>query len=614
MCAYECLHHRNDRDPRLVGRPVRELRSGHCRGQGAGGRGALCPAAGKYANRDRRSAGGPRRGAWCRDRDALGAADPGTDHGLSVLEHELPSGTDQLPGFHSGLPGVSESREKTSSLPYPDAVKNDVVIALDQGTTSCRALAVDHRGRVAALAQEEFTPFYPRPGWVEQDAAEIWTVQNRVLQKVARQVGGAASVAAIGITNQRETMVVWDRATGQPLHPAIVWQCRRSAGICERLKASGAEPMVRQKTGLLLDPYFSATKLTWLFEAFPDLRAKAENGEMLFGTVDSWLLWNLSGGKRHLTDPSNASRTLLYNLHTGDWDDDLLALFGVPRALLPEIVPSSGRCFDTALDGGGGMVAVAGVAGDQQAALFGQGCLSPGQAKNTYGTGCFLLMNAGNAPPTPDQGLLATVAWQIGGETVYALEGSVFVAGAAIQWLRDGLGLIRSAAETEALARSVEGTGGVYFVPAFTGLGTPYWEPNARGMITGLTRGTTRAHLVRAALEAIAFQTRDIADAMVQSSGLPLPLLRVDGGAAQNDFLLQFQSDLLGIPVARSAIGETTALGASFLAGLAVGFWDKGEIAALRQADQTFRPAMPEAERESQYRGWQRAVRYQCRV
>ncbi|MES2462806.1 MAG: glycerol kinase GlpK, partial [Armatimonadota bacterium] len=475
------------------------------------------------------------------------------------------------------------------------------VLALDQGTTSCRALAVDVKGRIAATAQREFTQFYPRPGWVEHDASEIWTVQKDVLDDAVRKIGGADKIAAIGITNQRETLVLWDRQTGEPVHPAIVWQCRRSTAICERLKEAGHEAMVREKTGLLLDPYFSATKLTWLFENHPDLRDRAAAGELLFGTIDSWLMWKLSGGTRdagarHLTDITNASRTLLFNIHTRAWDDDLLALFGVPRAILPTVVSSSETYFEARI--GDVSVPVSGVAGDQQAALFGQGCYAPGDAKNTYGTGCFLLMNTGATPPTPEHGLLATIAWEIDGTVTYALEGSVFVAGAAIQWLRDGLQLIAKASETQALAESVPDTGGVYFVPAFTGLGAPYWQPDARGMITGLTRGTTRAHLVRAALEAIAYQTRDIIGAMAQTANLPLPRLRVDGGAASNDFLLQFQADLLGIPVARSAIQETTALGAAFLAGLAVGFWkSRDEIATLRQSDGTFTPDMAETER-----------------
>ena len=494
------------------------------------------------------------------------------------------------------------------------------IIAIDQGTTSCRALAFDHKGRVKALAQEPLPATFPQPGWVEQDARDIWEIQSRVLRQVVQKIGGAETVAGIGITNQRETTVVWDRATGEPVHPAIVWQCRRSTSICERLKSDGAEPTVREKTGLLLDPYFSATKLTWLFENHPEIKARAEAGELAFGTVDSWLMWNLarqSDGKRdapHLTDATNASRTALFNIHTGDWDDELLNLFGVPRALLPRVVSSSERYFDAIIDGVS--IPIAGCAGDQQAALFGQHCLQSGEAKNTYGTGCFLLMNAGNtAPAAPPHGLLTTVAWRQNGETTYALEGSVFVAGAAVQWLRDGMGFVKKAPETEKLARSVHDTGGVYFVPAFTGLGSPYWDPNARGMITGLTRGTTRAHLVRAALEAIAYQTRDITDAMQEATGVPLTRLRVDGGAAQNDFLLQFQADLLGLPVVRSAQTEATALGAAYLAGLAVGFWTPEHIAELTETAKStvFEPTMPSEKRAALYDGWQNAVGYQAK-
>jgi glycerol kinase len=487
------------------------------------------------------------------------------------------------------------------------------VLAIDQGTTSCRALAFDRQGNVAAVAQEEFTQHYPQPGWVEHDADEIWRVQVRVLRSVAGQVGGAEQIAAIGITNQRETAVVWDRETGRPLNPAIVWQCRRSTGICERLRSDGAEPTVRERTGLLLDPYFSGTKLTWLFENEPDMRRRAEAGNVLFGTIDTWLLWNLSGGRVHATDPSNASRTLLYNIHTRAWDDDMLSLLGgVPRAMLPDVRPSSGVFCETDILGPGTSVPVAGIAGDQQAALFGQACYAPGMAKNTYGTGCFLLMHTGDAPRTPDHGLLSTVAWEVDGRTEYAVEGSVFIAGAAIQWLRDGLDLLTTAAESEELARSVPDTGGVYLVPAFIGLGAPHWRADARGMITGLTRGTRREHLIRAALESIAYQAREVCDAMTASTGVPLRALRVDGGATRNDFLMQFQSDLLGLPVERPANPETTALGAAFLAGLAVGFWSsRDELAALWRPDAQFIPQMPASDRDRLWAGWQQAVGYQ---
>lgn len=487
----------------------------------------------------------------------------------------------------------------------------NTILALDQGTTSCRAIVFDRAGRIVSVAQREFTQFYPRPGLVEHDADEIWRVQKAVMEEAAGVVG-AEAIAAVGITNQRETVVVWDRDTGAPLAPAIVWQDRRTAEMCERLKADGVEPMVQEKTGLRLDPYFSATKLTWLFENVPGLRAKAEAGRALFGTIDAWLLWKLSGGRVHATDVSNASRTLLFNIHALDWDDDLLALFGVPRACLPTVRSSSEVYGETDLLGRR-RVPIAGMAGDQQAALFGQTCFAPGMAKNTYGTGCFLLLNTGDAPITPAHGLLSTVAWRVNNKTVYALEGSVFVAGAAVQWLRDGLGILADARESEALARSVPNTGGVFFVPAFAGLGTPHWNPHARGMITGLTRGTTRAHLVRAALEAIAFQSRDVLDAMNQTSGVDIADLRVDGGAASNDFLLQFQADLLNVPVTRPVVGETTALGAAFLAGLAVGFWQsEAELAALWAADRTFLPALPDAERAALYAGWKEAVGYQA--
>ncbi len=484
------------------------------------------------------------------------------------------------------------------------------ILALDQGTTSCRAIVFDHDGHIASVAQREFTQFYPRPGWVEHDAAEIWRVQRAVMEEAAGVVG-AQAIAAIGITNQRETVVVWDRETGTPLAPAIVWQDRRTAERCGRLKADGVEPMVQEKTGLRLDPYFSATKLTWLFENVSGLREKAEAGRALFGTIDTWLLWNLTDGRVHATDVSNASRTLLFNLHALDWDDDLLALFDVPRACLPEVRASSEVYGEAKLLGR--RVPVSGMAGDQQAALFGQTCFAPGMAKNTYGTGCFLLLNTGDVPVTPAHGLLSTLAWRVNDKTTYALEGSVFVAGAAVQWLRDGLGIIADARETETLARSVPDAGGVVFVPAFAGLGTPHWNPHARGMITGLTRGTTRAHLVRAALEAIAFQSSDVLDAMNQTSGVDIADLRVDGGAATNDFLLQFQADLLNVPVTRPVVGETTALGAAFLAGLAVGFWKDGaELAGLWAADRTFQPSLPETERAALYAGWQRAVGYQA--
>ena len=490
------------------------------------------------------------------------------------------------------------------------------VLALDSGTTSCRALLFDEAGRGVGEAQRESPLHYPKPGWVEQDAAALWRLQRDVMHQAAATVG-ADNIAVIGIANQRETTIVWDRTSGEPLAPAIVWQCRRSLPICERLRADGWEPMARAKTGLLLDPYFSATKLTWLLENIPDLRAKAERGDALFGTVDSWLMWNLSreAGQNplHTTDITNASRTLLFNIYTRQWDEELCALFGVPHAMLPEVRPSSGEFCAAVPTEGGKRVVVAGVAGDQQAALFGQACFTPGMAKNTYGTGCFLLMNVGDAAASPENvgdGLLTTIAWQIGERVTYALEGSVFVAGAAVQWLRDGLGIIADAAETEALARSLPDNGGVYFVPAFTGLGTPYWEPSARGTIIGLTRGATRAHLIRAALESIAFQSGALCQAMQETAGVPLSRLRVDGGATKNDFLIQFQADILGASVARAAVRETTARGASFLAGLAVGFWpDAATLADLWTADQIFAPQIQDSQRAALWNGWQSAIR-----
>src|SRR5690606_24989595 len=430
-------------------------------------------------------------------------------------------------------------------------------------TTSSRAILFDREGRVVAVAQQEFRQRYPQPGWVEHDPEEIWATQLATAQQVLNQAGvSPADVAAIGITNQRETTVLWDRTTGKPVAPAIVWQDRRTAGMCDALKAEGAEAVVREKTGLVLDPYFSATKIAWLLDNVPGLRARAERGEIAFGTIDSWLVYRLTGGRVHATDYSNASRTMLLNIHTLAWDDELLALFGrIPKAILPQVLPSSHIYGETDPALLGAPIPIGGIAGDQQAALFGQTCFDAGMAKNTYGTGSFLLLNTGTRPVASRNGLLTTVAWGVGGQVSYALEGSVFVTGAAVQWLRDGLGIIASAAETEALALSVEDTGGVYLVPAFAGLGAPYWDPYARGIPVGITRGTTRAHVVRAALEAIAYQTVDVMQAMEQDAGVPLRALRVDGGAAVNDFLMQFQADLLNVPVERPAVTETTALG-----------------------------------------------------
>lgn len=485
------------------------------------------------------------------------------------------------------------------------------VLALDQGTTSSRALLFNERGGVVAVAQQEFTQHYPQPGWVEHDPMEIWTTQLEVA-RVAMARGGVSwsDLAAIGITNQRETTVVWDRWTGKPVAPAIVWQCRRTADLCRNLRADGWEEPIRARTGLVVDAYFSGTKVKWILDQTPGARERAERGDLLFGTIDTWLLWQLSGGKVHATDYSNASRTMLYNIHTLNWDDEILKELAIPRAMLPKVMPSSGLFGETDPVHFGGPVPLAGVAGDQQAALFGQACFESGMVKNTYGTGCFMLMNTGTRPVASRSGLLTTIAWGLGGTVEYALEGSVFVAGAAVQWLRDELGVIQSAAETESLASSVASTGGVYLVPAFVGLGAPYWDAYARGTLIGLTRGTGRAHLARAALEAIAYQTRDVLGAMVADAELDLTSLRVDGGASANNFLLQFQADMLGCAVQRPANVETTAMGAAYLAGLATGLWsDKGELQSRWQAARTFTPTMAESEVERLYAGWREAVR-----
>ncbi len=486
------------------------------------------------------------------------------------------------------------------------------ILALDQGTTSSRAIVFDRAGRIVSVAQEEFPQLYPQPGWVEHDPEAIWNTQLGTARQVLQEAGiEAAQVAAIGITNQRETTVVWDRRTGAPLHNAIVWQCRRTAPMCDQLRAEGWADPIQAKTGLVVDAYFSGTKLAWLLEHVPGLRSKAERGDALFGTIDSFLIWRLTGGRMHITDVSNASRTMLYNIHTLDWDGDILAELCIPRAMLPQVRPSSavyGRIDPGLL---GAEVPIAGAAGDQQAALFGQACFAPGQAKNTYGTGCFLLLNTGAQAVASERGLLTTIAWQLGddGDATYALEGSVFIAGAAIQWLRDGLGIITHAAETEALAQGVVDTGGVYFVPAFVGLGAPYWDAYARGTIVGLTRGTDRRHLARAALEAICYQSRDLLEAMTADSGIRLQALRADGGAVANNFLMQRQADLLGVPVQRPMVTETTALGAAYLAGLAVGYWSGlEEVASQWRVEAKFAPVMPAEERDALYAGWQRAV------
>jgi len=484
------------------------------------------------------------------------------------------------------------------------------VLALDQGTSGSTVLVVDAEGRVRARGYAELPQHYPQPGWVEHDPEEIWsTVEQAARAALAQAHVTGAEVAAIGITNQRETTVLWERATGRPVHHAIVWQCRRTAEACDRLKRAGLEARVRDVTGLVLDPYFSGTKIGWLLDAVPGARKRAAAGELAFGTVDTWLLWKLTGGQVHATDPSNASRTLCLGLRTGEWDDGMLEVFGVPREILPAVKPSAG-VFGETVDLGWVPrgVPISGIAGDQQAALFGQACLEPGQAKNTYGTGCFLLLNTGERPIASRGGLITTIAWRIGGRTTYALEGSVFIAGAVVQWLRDGLGLLRSASESRALAESVPDTGGVYLVPAFVGLGAPYWDPYARGTIVGLTRGTTAAHLVRAALEAIAYQSRDVLDVMKAEAGLSVPALRVDGGAVANDFLCQFQADILDLPVLRPAVIETTAMGAAYLAALGAGLWPAGAVVERAAIERTFTPAIDARTRMQRYEGWRRAV------
>ena len=483
------------------------------------------------------------------------------------------------------------------------------ILALDQGTTSSRAIVFDRDGAIRAVAQKEFTQIFPKAGWVEHDADEIWTSQMGVAAEALERAGvRARDVAAIGITNQRETTVVWDRATGDPVHHAIVWQDRRTAQFCEQLKADGAGRLVQEKTGLLIDAYFSASKIRWILDHVPGARERAAAGRLAFGTVDSWLIWRLTGGAHHVTDVSNASRTMLFNIRTLAWDDELLRLFDVPRSMLPGVRASSGVYGQAAVPGLAD-VPIAGVAGDQQAALFGQMCRQPGMSKNTYGTGCFLLQNIGTEPTLSRQQLVTTVAWKIGARTDYALEGSVFIGGAVVQWLRDGLGLIRAAADVEPLALSVPDNGGVYLVPAFAGLGAPHWDPFARGTIVGLTRGATAAHIARAALESIAFQVADLLDAMHADAGIPLKELRVDGGAAINNMLMQIQADLLGVPVVRPAVTETTALGAAYLAGLAVGYWQSpDDITGQWRVDRRFDPRMAEASRSALRGRWSAAV------
>ena len=486
------------------------------------------------------------------------------------------------------------------------------VMALDAGTTSNRAIIFDENSKIIGVAQKEFTQHFPKPGWVEHDAEEIWSTMCEVMKGALEQSGLEASdIAAIGITNQRETAVVWDKNTGRPVYHAIVWQSRQTSGIVDDLKAKGLLEEFKQKTGLTLDAYFSGTKITWILDNVEGTRARAEAGDLIFGTIDTWLIWKLTGGKAHVTDYSNASRTLMYNIKELKWDDALIGYLNVPKTMLPEVRPSSsvyGYSIPAIL---GSSVPVAGAAGDQQAALFGQNCFKPGEAKNTYGTGCFMLMNTGTKPVKSENGLLTTIAWEVDGEVNYALEGSVFVAGAAIQWLRDEMGLLEHASDSEAIARSVSDTAGVYLVPAFTGLGAPYWDPYARGALVGLTRGAGRAHVVRAALESLAYQTADVLQVMEQDAGLPLQSLKVDGGACANDFLMEFQADVVHVPVERPACVETTALGAAYLAGLAVGYWtDREEIRQNCQPERIFQPEMPEEVRQRLLDSWHRAV--QC--
>jgi glycerol kinase len=490
--------------------------------------------------------------------------------------------------------------------------KEQYILAIDQGTTSTRAILFDRQGRPAHMAQKEFPQYYPKPGWVEHNADEIWISVLSVVSTVLTENHiDPARIEAIGITNQRETAVVWDRATGFPIHHAVVWQSRQTADICEELKRQGLEDLFRARTGLLIDPYFSATKIKWLLDHVEGARERAGRGELLFGTIDTWLIWKLTGGHVHVTDPSNASRTLLYNIHERRWDPVLLELLDIPPAMLPEVRSSSEVYGVTAgYHFFGREIPIASAAGDQQAALFGQACFQAGMAKNTYGTGCFMLMHTGGKAVPSKHGLLTTIAWQQGGVTEYALEGSVFVAGSAVQWLRDGLRMFKSSGDSEAYAWRVASTDGVYVVPAFVGLGTPYWDSDVRGAVFGLTRGTTKEHFVRATLEALAYQTKDVLSVMESDSGIALAKLRVDGGAVKNRFLMQFQSDMLNVRVERPAVQETTALGAAYLAGLAVGFWkDREELGRLWAVEEAYEPAMMEEQRDVLYAGWQKAVR-----
>ena len=484
------------------------------------------------------------------------------------------------------------------------------VMSLDEGTTSCRCILFDKKGNTVSVAQRKFEQIYPQPGWVEHDAAEIWSAQLDVAREAMQKVGAAASdIAAIGITNQRETTVVWDKNTGKPVYHSIVWQCRRTADFCEGLANEENVRLIREKTGLPIDPYFSGTKIRWILDHAPGAREKAAAGELLFGTIDTWLIWNLSGGKLHITDYSNASRTMLFNIHTLQWDEEILALLDIPASMLPEAVPNSMIYGETDAALFGGPIVIGGAAGDQQAALFGQTCFDAGEAKNTYGTGAFLLMNTGEKPVASEHGLVTTIAWSIGGKVYYALEGSIFMAGAAVQWVRDGLEFFAKSAESEVLAAAVPDTGGVYLVPAFTGLGAPYWDPYARGAIFGITRGTNKYHITRATLESIAYQTYDVLHAMEQDSGIRLSSLKADGGVSANDFLMQFQADIIRTEVKCPAALETTALGAAYLAGLSVGFWE--DLEDIRQnwtPDRSFVPRLSSEEAVNKLAGWHDAV------
>ena len=526
---------------------------------------------------------------------------------MHILIYNFPSFISRVYAELAHIPNLQNCRNRL--IVYCSMKK--YILSFDQGTTSSRAILFDKAGAIIATAQQEFTQIFPKSGWVEHDAMEIWGTQSGVARQVLEETGTRPDeVAAIGITNQRETTVVWDKNTGKPVYNAIVWQCRRTASICDELKAKGWTDAIRQKTGLILDAYFSGTKIKWILDNVAGARERAERGELLFGNIDTWLIWNLTRGKVHVTDYSNASRTMLFNINTLQWDDDILKELNIPRSMLPEVKPSScvyGKTDEHTF--GGADIPIAGAAGDQQAALFGQACFAAGMAKNTYGTGCFLLMNTGTTPIISQNGLLTTIAWGIGDTVSYALEGSIFVAGAAIQWLRDQLRLVYDAAETEYYAERVEDTNGVYVVPAFTGLGAPYWDMYARGAIVGLSRGAKREHIVRATLESIAYGTRDVLSAMEKDSGITLKALKVDGGAAVNNFLMQFQADILNVPVHRPQVLETTALGAAYLAGLAVGFWkDMEEIKRNWAVDRAFTVQMDEAARTQRYAGWQKAI------